>query len=256
MTLETRPPLRYVEYDIVDHCNLNCVHCGHFSHLKPRSERSVEHILEDLRPVTRKFLVEKLRIMGGEPLLHGKLPALLRGARDLFGSPTTICLVTNGMLIPKMPQAFFDAARSARIRVEVSRYDFGPIDYDRVHQVLTRHGVEHLMSPLITHFANPLDLRGDSDPERSFETCRKIFNCPFYVDGRFHVCSIPASVDFLNRTYGERHGFRIEESFISIEESAEAILAFLDRPGPTCRFCHGGTKPYEPWRRSTGPDDI
>jgi hypothetical protein len=256
MRPEARPALHYVEYDVVDHCNLNCVHCGHFSHLKPRSERSVARILEDLRPVVAKFEVGKLRIMGGEPLLHGELPAVLKGTRYLFGSSTTICLVTNGMLIPKMPEAFFEAARNARIRVEVSRYDFDRIDYDRVERVLARHEVEHLMSPLISEFANPLNLRGDSDPEESFRTCRKIFNCPYYVDGHFHVCSIPASVDFFNRSYGARHGVKLEGSSISVEESAEAILAFLDRPGPTCRFCHGGTKPYEPWRRSTGPDDI
>ena len=61
--------------DIVDHCNLNCKGCGHFSPLASKSFLDLETFENDLRRLNELLDGEIycFEIMGGEALLHPQL---------------------------------------------------------------------------------------------------------------------------------------------------------------------------------------
>ena len=61
----------YIELHIVDHCNLNCVGCSHFSPLAEPYFKDVDEYREEMKDLS-KFEIGTIRIMGGEPLLHPK----------------------------------------------------------------------------------------------------------------------------------------------------------------------------------------
>ena len=90
----------YLEHHIVDHCNLNCAGCSHFSPLASEWYESLEDFRKDFTELANKTntQVKTIRIMGGEPLLHPQVTDFLITARQLF--PTSeIQLVTNGILL-------------------------------------------------------------------------------------------------------------------------------------------------------------
>ena len=61
--------------DIVDHCNLNCKGCGHFSPLAPKSFLDIETFENDLRRLNGLLNgnIYCFELMGGEALLHPQL---------------------------------------------------------------------------------------------------------------------------------------------------------------------------------------
>ena len=59
----------YVETHIVDHCNLKCKGCSHFSGLADPYFKSLDEFETEVRRLA-DFGVAMFRILGGEPLLH------------------------------------------------------------------------------------------------------------------------------------------------------------------------------------------
>jgi len=89
------PSLRYLEIQLTNRCNLNCLHCYQ------KEKRALELPIESLKKVLEDFVkVQGIRVIlsGGEPLLYTKFLEL----NDfLKGYPARVVLLTNGTLIPK-----------------------------------------------------------------------------------------------------------------------------------------------------------
>ena len=73
-----REHLRF-NIDIVSHCNLNCKGCGHFSPLSKENFISLESLRNDCKRLSElsNGKVERIDIMGGEPLLHSDIIEIL-----------------------------------------------------------------------------------------------------------------------------------------------------------------------------------
>ena len=94
--------IQYIEHHIVDHCNLRCAGCSHFSGLSEPWFEDIEDFWNDfsaLANITNHY-IPTIRIMGGEPLLHPRVVDFLKIARSLFPN-SQIQLVTNGLLLKK-----------------------------------------------------------------------------------------------------------------------------------------------------------
>ena len=61
--------------DIVDHCNLNCKCCGHFSPLAPKGFLDINTFERDLKRLHELLYghIHCFELMGGESLLHPRL---------------------------------------------------------------------------------------------------------------------------------------------------------------------------------------
>lgn len=88
-----KPTLRYLEIQLTNACNLNCLHCY-------QSEKKfIELDINLLKKVLNDFIkIQGLRIIlsGGEPLLYSKLDELNKFLKDY---PARVVLLTNGTLI-------------------------------------------------------------------------------------------------------------------------------------------------------------
>ena len=60
------------EIQIVDHCNLKCEGCNHFSNIASPWFMSLEEFTETIKLLSEKlgYLTKRLMILGGEPFLH------------------------------------------------------------------------------------------------------------------------------------------------------------------------------------------
>ena len=84
-----------VEIHVVEHCNLNCSGCNHFSSLAKEEYLQPEQFEKDMKrlaELSKDYFT--IKILGGEPLLHPNITAFFEISRKYFPS-TPIQITTN-----------------------------------------------------------------------------------------------------------------------------------------------------------------
>jgi len=79
--------------------------------------------------------------MGGEPLLHPNICEFLYIARKNFPK-TDIRLVTNGLLLKKMPEHFWVALRLTNVKVDMSKYPPTNNEFDSYINLINENNVK------------------------------------------------------------------------------------------------------------------
>ena len=123
-----------VMWHLVDHCNLDCVRCSHFSPLDKRRnfylQPSVfEKECKRLSELTGGKLGE-LQFSGGETLLHPEAYVFPYIARKYFPN-TQIIFITNGTLLLKQKSDFYLSCRENSAQIWISHYPIG-LDYEKI----------------------------------------------------------------------------------------------------------------------------
>jgi 4Fe-4S single cluster domain len=241
------PVLRYVEYHLVEHCNLTCNRCSHFSPLAEPTVSNPNSFARDLRQLARHFSnINQIRLLGGEPLLHPTPEAFVDAARTAFPS-TDLRIVTNGTRLKAMGNSFWDACRRAHVTLDLSLYPVMEKACTQLEDLCKRERVNLNVNRNYSFMAggNP---KGDSDPVRSMAYCRSWSYCPFLKDSRLYVCRLPATVHYFNKKFGRSI---IADPGIDIFDPSldgDEILRRLDTPVETCRFCSCQYKSHR-WER-------
>lgn len=243
--------LPYLETHLVDHCNLNCRGCGHFSPLSPKCYADISVFTRDIKRLATLFSdIGQMRLMGGEPLLHPRVVDFAVVAREWFPR-TDIHLVTNGILLKTMDGEFWKTMASNRIVISVSVYPIA-LDVQEISSLARDNGVATVFgNDKDTFFMGPLDLKGTHDSAQSFAKCRVLCNCPFLRDGKIYPCGrIPLAWIFENAS-----GCRLPVSasdYIDIHAKITGydILHFLRHSVPWCRFCNLEDVRHFSWDRS------
>ena len=84
-----------LEVNAVLHCNLSCVGCSHASPVSERAFSDPAQVARDMVALATAVTAEEVRVLGGEPLLHPRLPEMLR-AIGSSGISGRIRVITNG----------------------------------------------------------------------------------------------------------------------------------------------------------------
>lgn len=243
--------LPYLEAHVADHCNLNCRGCGHYSPVSPARLADPAGFERDVLRLAELFEhIERFHLLGGEPLLHPDVLTFSASVRRAFPR-ARIGLVTNGILLPRMSDDWWREVHEQRVEVRVSAY---PVDLDLklAEERAARHGVTLVVTEMKERFFTiPLRSDGTVDPQRAFELCHELFDCPFLANGRVYVCpSIPLS-DLLAERFGVYMPRGSHDSLdIHEDVTAEQIRAFLGKPVPWCRHCDVDHLRWTEWGRS------
>lgn len=227
----------YLEHHIVDHCNLNCGGCSHFSPLAQPWFENLDDFVRDftqLKELTGGY-VGQIRLMGGEPLLHPQVTDFLVKARELFPY-TQIQLVTNGILIPKIPD-LAQICNEQKIVVCVSNYnlnmDLRKILADFLYTRVDWKGQLYNIS---------LDTTGSLDPTAMFTHCDlHVHQWYYFQNGRFYHCCISANIHYFNEYFKDElpRPLEIDDYSIPIYNHTEQdIYDFLSIPIPLCKYCN------------------
>jgi hypothetical protein len=229
--------LDYVETHLVDHCNLNCKGCGHFSSIAETHFTDLAVFKRDFSRLGELFEnIATIRLMGGEPLLHPDALLFAEHVRGVFPR-AKICLLTNGILLPKQPAGFWESCAANDITVQISQYPLS-LDLDGITRTAGHFMVRLEIGRAVSSFLQFMNLAGDSDPAVSFRNCQARFKCPFLQDGRISLCSLPATVHIFNKQF--QTDIRANsEDFIDIfgNTGPSDILEFLKRPSRMCGWC-------------------
>ncbi len=248
----SKPALAYLELHLTDHCNMNCSGCGHFSNVAPAWFADPESHNRDMRQLSRLFSnIVTIHLLGGESLLHPKVTEFLDTTRRWFPQ-AVIRLVTNGILLPQMGQDFWRCCRANRIVIDITLYPPMLEREDALRRLVIGEKLDLVINKTSTFWA-ALNPRGDSDPAKAMQACRKMYYTPFLKEGFIHLCPFSATVP----TYNQMFDATIPEKSGAIDIYTRRlagwdVLEFLERPAGVCRFCsYGvGVRQYA-WKRTT-----
>ncbi|MFI3249381.1 MAG: hypothetical protein R3Y07_00270 [Eubacteriales bacterium] len=245
--------LEWFVLNIVDHCNLNCQRCDHFSTLADPYFVKVNAIDNDLKQMS-KILNQRLdfmKIEGGEVFLHPELIEILQVVRKHFQN-TKILLLTNGLLLLKQGKEFWDCCRENNIVLSVTKYPVN-FDYDKAKKVALDNQVEYdyFSGDVVvkSSYKLSLDEKGKQNPQKSFVHCHRANSCSFLMEGKFYICPVIYNSKYLNQKLGT--DFTIEDGdFIDIYkiDSPEVFTNHISKPSPFCRYCASLEDAHEiPW---------
>ncbi len=239
-----------IETHLVDHCNLNCAGCSHFSPLVKREVfRDLEDFKRDLTGLAGIFRdIYELRLMGGEPLLHPGINEFISVSREIFPE-TNLVILTNGVLLPQMPAEFWQTCARCRVRINISRYPIR-LDIQPILKTARSFGVRVKSPKMIESFFQFVNIKGDSDPQQSFANCRAMYTTLFLRDMRLYTCSFAPHVSIFNDHFGENIPVSEGDS-IGLQEGVAAgdIYNFINKPIPLCRWCKT-KRPIIRWQRT------
>lgn len=237
-----QPMLQYLEVYITEHCNLNCKHCAPFSPIAAKSFYDIEVFKKDMKRLSELSdkLLCKLRILGGEPLLHPKIEEFLKVSRECFPN-TSIHLVTNAILLLKQKDSFFETCRDYKIAITPTKYPI-KLDFEKIEARVREYDIEFFYNNggavEKTLFHQPLNLKGECNPNKMFYKCAWANGCINLDNGKLYTCPYPRSIKNFNQ-YFKQNLIVSKQDYIDIYEvkSMQEVLESLAKPIPFCRYC-------------------
>ncbi len=232
----------YFQVHITEHCNLNCRGCYHFSPLAEQELLSIEEYTKDIKRLSELFYgeMEQILLLGGEPLLHPQIAEFISVTRSYF-SAGTIKILSNGILLPKMEKAFWNACVDSRAELWLTKYPIS-INYNEIEQIAERHGVKiHYFNvePVRTLGHQPLDISGKRNYKDNFENCYRANECILLDHGRMYTCLVAAESKHFSKYYGIDLKVS-EQDYVDIYavNSGQELQKKLVSPTPFCRYCN------------------
>jgi len=244
--------LPYFETNVVDHCNLKCNGCTHFSNIsEPKfADATILHMhLSRLNDIFGKII--RFRILGGEPLLHPDIINILKISRKALPY-SQIELVTNGLLLDKMPEEFFQTLYKNKISVEISNYPPTQNKIKQLKEMLSSFKIKYSVTPMIMNFTANLNPKGTSDQEKTFKNCRHR-RCTILRNDNIYICPICAYIDSYNNYFNKN--IPLPKGINIYSNSAKQILKHLRKSEETCRYCTNVAN-YVNWSCSNNPKET
>ena len=240
--------LPHLEVHLVDHCNLNCKSCSHFCNIAPKTFLKVKDFEHDLKVLSNKFQINRFFLMGGEPLLHPDIEKFVKVTRKYLTN-TDIYILSNGILIEKMPDSFFQLCHKNNIKFSFSKYPIN-LNWEKIFKKLDSFGITYISYDTKSFYAfhNP---KGNSNPVKAFNHCKHRFGwCYNLRNKKLYTCPRACFMDYFNSYFNENIP---QPKGISIYEDATNIIKYLKKPIKTCKFCNVITDKYlQTWEKSTG----
>ena len=246
-----KPYLDYIEFHLADHCNLNCKGCGHFAPLADQEFPDLERYKNDLSQLKKLFSkINKIVLLGGEPLLNPQIGEFLFATKWFFPS-ANIQVFTNGILLPQMPQSFWDACRACLVTIDITIYPPLILKESSLIDIVKTNGLK-VRTHRVTHFHAFYNRKGDTEAKRTFLKCRSRWYTPMLKDGKIYVCPKAATIHCFSRKFSLDIS---EAGFVDIYSSSStgwAVKDQIDKSWSLCNYCTLGWDviPIFPWAPS------
>lgn len=233
-----------MEINAVRHCTNACASCNHAStRYTEKYFMSPDVLKRDLDVMKNHIRTKLLFVQGGEPLLHPKIVDLLRLCVE-SGIAKQAGILTNGKLLPRMHDDFFEILRDGRCELRMSVYpdldpSIVPFALDKGQQF------GFFVRPQTINTFKPLFLKNDG---------RTYFGCPWnrcltIHEGWFYLC--PLTAFFPKQFMGlPEHIDGIPIEGMTDEKLWEKLSA--ETPFETCKICAGAKGADIPWHDNKG----
>ena len=248
-----RRDLDYLEFQIVDHCNLKCESCLHYSPLvKGKIFSKYNELFEGLSKMSLYYrTVKNIRIMGGEPLLNDDISRYVTAVR-LFYPDSNIYIVTNAVLILELKDEVLDTIRENGAIIDISYYPVMVGKMEEIHFYLEEKRISHRISRMIRTFRKVGKLK-ESSIEEMESTFRK---CPSRMSTCLNGTKIaPCFLPFVTHYFNDYYQLALPENdYLDLNEeglTTMKINEYLEQPLERCRYCSSSWMGDEvEWKRA------
>jgi GTP 3',8-cyclase len=188
--IDGRIQARKLEIGIAEHCNLSCRSCSHLSPMLKKHLVDGDQLVGQLELLAPHYQPGYIRLLGGEPLLHPDVVGIIEAVRR-SGISDVVWVVTNGVRLPRMSEAFWHAVD----RVECNMYPGRELSAEEQRECQERAEAAgtKLRFKAYVDFRESYSEPGTEDPglvREIFETCQIVHHlrCHTLAHGRFYRC--------------------------------------------------------------------
>ena len=235
---------RWFEISAVEHCNLNCAGCSHFSPVATKEFICLERLDKDLKAFHKLVgdNIDGLKILGGEPLLHPQIAEVIYTCKKYFPSKH-LMLYTNGLLLESMSAQFFKACKECGVKIIITKY---PSNSKLCVEWLSRlsdMGIDNCLSnDKEREFHKiPLDSTGSQNVNWNwYEKCFLGGQCNLIRNGKIFPCTTIGKVEHLNRCFGTNYEVSSKDYFDlhNPKLTYEDFKEFITNAIPFCKYCN------------------
>ena len=231
-----------LEVMVTDHCNLCCRTCDHLAPVMEERFESPDLLKTDLALLSKSISFRKVKLIGGEPLLHPQLEHIAEVVRD-SGICERVLLVTNGTLLSRISDELLNKIDE----IEISQYPDACLSKEilghfKKHAEFFSTKFSIFYYP---YFQNQFSLHGTQDKQliqSIFKSCKRanLWGCHVIYEGHLFRC--PQSI-YLSKVIPQlknnpfADGLKITSSW----RFKKQALAFFKgkKPLKACAYCLG-----------------
>lgn len=244
--------LPYLQVNLVDHCNLSCKGCSHFSNLFSGEKQLYNYTAfeKDIKTLAKKIFIARFDFVGGEPFLCDTIADYVKCVRR-YMPKTEMNIYSNGLLIPNhVNEEVFLALKEYSVCIVITEYPPTTKIKTQIEDTLCRYQVPYIMGRKVAVFGKNLDLSGENDPWEAQRNCRE-YTCQFLRNGKIYKCPFAA----LHKTFFSHYGLDIEQEtgldIASETDWKESLRQLYCKPIELCRYC--GKEEQFDWEISRNP---
>jgi hypothetical protein len=181
--------------------------------------------------------ISLITLIGGEPLLFPDLIPLLSFIRGYYRGK--ILIVTNGTLLLKKENEFWQSCKDNRVHINTSIYPKHP-DIKAITEKAQAYNFNvSYEDDAKTMWKIPFDTEGKQNQCDSFKKCNKANWCITLEEGRLYTCHTILMSKIFNN-YFDKNMYISAKDYIDIYKAVniDEILDFLCKPVPFCRYCN------------------
>lgn len=175
--------------------------------------------------------------MGGEPLLNPDINEYVKLNRRLYPF-ADIRVVTNAILLPKMPESFFETLRTCNVSVDISVYMPMRSKIPAIQDLLQAQGIKvGIGSSSRDEFFKNLCINPVNNiREAFFRNCiGKVCNSMY--DGKIAVCTSPFIRKYFNEYFNQNLPTDGGLDLYDESTTTEKIVRHLLKPIKGCAHC-------------------
>ena len=244
-----RPHLDTLEIQVCSHCNLNCKGCASVSPLAEEAFVDVCQLEKDVKELAKKLTIRAISIDGGEALLYPKIDKILYVVRNAF-SKTQLVLLSNGLLIFKMPDSFWRALKECDVWFSVTIYPPFKNKAPEMFQYVRTKGVKVYKDD---GYHDGYDMNKDwrkclYSPNKTYGTAEEQYKkcdmkvCVLLYESHLYHCPM-FYWKYYNRYFHEEH--ELIKGCNIYQHSGWELMKAMTSPMPQCAHCK------LPWEKDT-----
>lgn len=251
---------KYLEFDITRMCNLKCFGCNRDSPFIKNHHSSFEKYAEDIKALSRVMVVEKFRILGGEPLLSKNLIDYLIVARE-SGMFKKIGICTNGILLKKQKDELFRHLDYVDVSIYPGITFFSVVKGELQKRQAANPNLEFQIKP--HNKFRPMNLRFDNDDLKALQVygeCKIThdWSCHTFENGFYYKCFKPLIQEHYDKVRGIHRNYRQDGIPIHEPNLTKRLLAYINDPNPLdhCKACLGSSGEKYKYKQISNPQET
>lgn len=207
-----------------------------------------------LRRITNSK-VNKIVLLGGEPLLNKNIKSYIKIARENFNN-SHIFIITNGLLLNEMQEDFYKTCADYKITIQYSIYPLYKKypNLEKAQKKAQKFNINlkgRWRKKKYKFSLVQLSTKKLNDKSVKYKECKNKIHYAQLDNGRLYPCPTIPGINIFNNYFKENAIPQSDNDYIDIYKikTLQEIFDFLKTPKEACKYCNYGSK-QAIWRPS------